>query len=355
MQKFLENGYLGTHSPGYVIEILENGMASELAFGNKTVRPEVEPTSGEVLYDLASITKLFTAVLVHKAAEEGRLDLDTRIGEIDPDFANLEKTTLRDLLEHNQEINTDIYLGKATSAEDFREILHAARIKSPQPTYVCAHYMILAEILAKIYDTPFEKLMEKKIIAPLGLQNTTFHPEAKRSAPCNFEYRESKLYKNLPPGTVHDPKARQAEQFGIYTGNAGLFATGADLLKFLRALMNGEVLKTETLEQILAPRETEELAFNSLGSLPAREVFGSTKPLSGRDADSGSLGERAAGDRLLSERAITFSGFTGPMFVLDFEREKIVLVMSNVLHNTHLSRAERKHKSREIIQFILEN
>ena len=43
------------------------------------------------------------------------------------------------------------------------------------------------------------------------------------------------------------------------------------------------------------------------------------------------------------------------MFVMDFDQKIIVLVMCNVLHNTHLNRETRKKKTSEIINFILTN
>ena len=52
--------------------------------------------------------------------------------------------------------------------------------------------------------------------------------------------------------------------------------------------------------------------------------------------------------------AITFSGYTGPMFTIDFEKQRIIVIMCNVLHNTRLTREERKKKTFEIMDSIFE-
>ena len=53
--------------------------------------------------------------------------------------------------------------------------------------------------------------------------------------------------------------------------------------------------------------------------------------------------------------SITFSGYTGPSFTIDFDNEVIVIIMCNVMHNTTLNRKERKQKSVEIMNNIFYN
>ena len=53
--------------------------------------------------------------------------------------------------------------------------------------------------------------------------------------------------------------------------------------------------------------------------------------------------------------SITFSGYTGPSFTIDFDNEVIVIIMCNVMHNTTLNRKERKQKSVEIMNNIFDN
>ena len=56
--------YFAKHSPGYVIEIFNKNERLEYVIGNKATNPKVEATSSDTLYDIASLTKTFTCVLV---------------------------------------------------------------------------------------------------------------------------------------------------------------------------------------------------------------------------------------------------------------------------------------------------
>ena len=59
--------YYKTHSPGYVIEVYKNEIIQEFILGNKLTNPITVETRYDTLYDIASLTKTFTSVLVYMA------------------------------------------------------------------------------------------------------------------------------------------------------------------------------------------------------------------------------------------------------------------------------------------------
>ena len=83
------NEYVKKHSPGYVIEIYKDNNIQEYVIGNKITNPEIEKTTSNTLYDIASLTKLFTSVLVYMAYEEDKIDLKDTIFNIDNNFKKL--------------------------------------------------------------------------------------------------------------------------------------------------------------------------------------------------------------------------------------------------------------------------
>ncbi len=369
LQKYLEKSFLNIHSPGYVIEIFQNDTVLEFCYGNKCVIPKEEKTTKDVLYDIASLTKTFTAVLIYMAYEEGKLDIKQSVFSLNNNFINLKEVTIQDLLCHNQEIYTDGYLGDASSIKEFNQILYSAYVKSKNPTYIDTDYIILSNILEKIYGIPFDELIIKKIIEPLQLKNTTFRPDPKKCAFSNYEHLNNSIVNNLELGIVHDKKARCAEKLGLYVGHAGLFSTGADMLKFLKSFFDCSLLKKETIALMLQHHDVNGYNLNILKSylnkdLGINELY---KLVKEKNPDlylpstynfmgcryPNAIIERNDVPLTLSETSITFSGFTGPMFVIDFEKKIIILVMCNVLHNTNLDRATRKHKTSEIINYIL--
>lgn len=305
--------YLGHHSPGYVIEIFHAGTHREIIAGHRTARSAL-PCTADTLYDIASLTKVYTATLVYLAHEEGSLDLDARIADLDRRFANLQDTKIIDLLSHRQDVWTHGYLGDARTKEEFYQILSSAYIKSPTPTYADVHYIILSTILEGLYQLDFADLLQTKLLDRLRLTQTTTSPVGSNIA-ANSD----------PPhdlGLVHDPKARTARPLGITTGHAALFTTGRDLLSFLETFLDDALLSPATLQQMLTRDRGN--PYNHMG----------TRPVDDR------------------ETVIEFSGYTGPAFLIDFSRKIIIVVMCNVLPGSQLSRTERKRLTTNIIQEI---
>lgn len=354
--KFLDK-YLFIHSPGYVVEIYNNGKFFEKAIGYKMLKPLKKICDKNTLYDIASLTKTFTATLIYMAYQEKRISLNTSVYEIDHNFINLKDVTIRDLLCHNQEIYTNGYLGDAKSKKEFLNILYSAFKKTNIPTYVDIHYIILSFLLEKIYNKPFEKIILGKISTPLNLSSITFSPNKNLCAPNEIDI-----------GEVHDKKARTAKKLGFCVGHAGLFCNGHDLLKFLLSFFNYSLLKKETISLMLEHNDIEKYNLKILKSLTDNngdinslycDIIKKEKDLY-LPLNYNCMGARyknkiiALNDVVMpSDNSICFSGFTGPMYQIDFENKVIIVIMCNLLYNTKLNRKERKDKTVEIIENIV--
>lgn len=62
--------YTKFHSPGYIVEIYNNDNSEEIIVGNREIKPTVKECNVDTLYDIASLTKVFTATLIYIAYEE---------------------------------------------------------------------------------------------------------------------------------------------------------------------------------------------------------------------------------------------------------------------------------------------
>lgn len=250
--------YFLSHSPGYVIEIYNKGKKQEFVLGNKMTNPKIEKTTRDTLYDIASLTKTFTSVLIYIAYEEGKIDLNETISNIDSKFKNLKNVKVIDLLSHNQNIWTNGYIGDINSKEDFYSILYTAYVKDNTPTYVDTHYIILGVLLEKIYGKSYESLCKEKIFNVLKMENTTFTPDESLCASNNYEYTDSKVVDIILPGIIHDPKGRSAKKYGLNLGHASIFTTGNDMLLFLETFLNNRLLKRETIDLMLKHKNINE-------------------------------------------------------------------------------------------------
>ena len=370
MYNFDLSNYLNTHSPGYVIEIYKNNKTFEYVYGNKSIKPIKEIVTQDTLYDIASLTKVFTATIVYMAHEEKLIDINNYVCDIDSNYENLKNIKIIDLLSHNQDIWTKGYLGSAKDKNEFYNILYSSYVKSTIPTYVDTHYIILSTILEKIYNDSFENICHDKIFKPLGMNNTTFNPNPDNCASNNYEQNSNTVINNIYPGVIHDTKARIAKEFGINLGHASLFTTGRDLLIFLKTFLNNSLLKEDTIKLMLKHRNTNKENYDILKKSfndSDINIMYEKLLLKGSDVTLSktynNMGTRYKNDinimndvpNKASDNSISFSGYTGPMFTIDFDNKIIVVIMCNVIHNSKLDRYERKEKTTEIMNMIFNN
>lgn len=364
------NEYIEKHSPGYVIEVFNNNKREEYVVGNRITKPIIEKATSDTLYDIASLTKVFTSVLVYIAFEEGRIDLKDKVFDIDNSFTYLKDTMIIDLLSHNQNIWTNGYLGSVASKKEFYDILYTAYVKENKPTYVDVHYIILGVLLEKIYSMSYEDLCVERIFSVLNMNDTTFNPNGDICASNNYEQNGDIIVDNIYPGLIHDTKGRIAKKYGLNLGHASIFTTGQDLLMFLESFFNYKLLKKETIELMLEHRNTNEENLKKLVDISnekdPNKAYEKLKKENGSfylPKTYNNMGTRYRNvikelndipDKA-SDNSIVFSGYTGPMFTIDFDNKIIVLVMCNVMHNTKLNRDERKALTFEIINKIFNN
>jgi len=198
----------------------------------------------DTIYDLASCTKVVaTTTAVLKLVEEGRLSLDDPIGKhLKPFEGRL--ITIRDCLHHCSGLPA--YLTpKAKTSDGILAEIAALRPTGPGYTYSCLNMISLARIVEQVVGMPMATYLQRTVFGPLGMKDTGFSPPAARCAPTG---------KGLQ-GVVHDPLARAYATPEHQSGNAGLFSTGADLALFCQALLQGRILKPETVAAMFEPDE----------------------------------------------------------------------------------------------------
>ena len=213
----------------YLPDFKGNGEYKLKIIGGSGSRDVDLPVNSETVFDVAAITSVFTLLLLFKFEQEGILDLDTKISDINPNYQGLEDYTFNDLIRLHGVIYTDGRVNEASSKEEAIERLHSAFLKNNTRTEnnfndLCS--IIAGETLAKFISErmgkqmTFEDVMNEYLIKPLGLKNTMFNPTT-----TNIAGNGNQL------GLVHDPKARI---LGGAIGSAGLFTTSDDLALLAR-------------------------------------------------------------------------------------------------------------------------
>ena len=248
------------HIPGAVIAVgRRTGRGFETwqkAYGWLRVEPRRVPMRDDAIFDLASMTKpIATGTSLMILVQRGRLSLDDPVGKYLPEFARGRKKaiTIRHLMTHTSGLPP--YVGAAQRRKLIasagypcpRAIRAAIRdiqpLRPPGKTvvYSCLNAILCAEIVEAVSGQPLDRFAAAHIFEPLDMVDTGFNPPASKRARCVPTTRSPRAdaADGFLCGQVHDPLAGM--QAGV-SGNAGLFATAADLARFARMMLSGGVL-----------------------------------------------------------------------------------------------------------------
>ena len=220
--------------PGANLAILEDGKVSDTAYGVLNIRTKVEATP-DSLFQIGSITKVWTATLIMQLVDEGLLDLDEPVVKYLPEFkvADPEVTktvTIRHLLTHSSGIDGDFFHDTGRGDDCVEKYVAAcADLKQNHPlgvtmSYCNSGYIVLGRIVEVLRGKIWDAVLRERLLAPLGLTSAGTLPE------------EALLYRAAaghvtPPGQ----EIMVTPVWGIFrnAGPAGLIhATARDTLAF---------------------------------------------------------------------------------------------------------------------------
>ena len=218
--------------------------------GGKTARTKSIKVNEDTLFDVASITKLYTLLLLFKLEKEGLIDLNKKVSDINPDFQNLEDFTLNDLVRLHGELRTNGNIKEAKSEEEAYEMLKSLYLASnsrEENKYTDFGAIVIGDTIEKVISKKlgekmsFDEIMYKYLLEPLGLHKTQFNPITNNVAGNGNTNR-----------LVHDPKARI---LGGVLGHAGIFVTSDDLAKLSKNLFrvnyyNRGIIRKTQLERL---------------------------------------------------------------------------------------------------------
>ncbi len=313
-------------------------LCYESAIGAAVLSPERHEARAETVYDLASLTKVVaTTPAIMLLVAEGRLGLDQPVAELLPAFGERGKQaiTIRHLMTHSsglrpwrafhadlreREQKRRVHLMGTQEAREsiIGRILRGAPVHEPgeATVYGDLDFIVLAALVEKISGEAFDAFCRRRVFEPLGMRHTDFHPIPYTGARGGIAATEDCPWRDkVVWGEVHDPNAWA---MGGVAGHAGLFGTGADLMRFAE-----EMLAADRGESPLFPQEG------------AREFFRPQEMTADSDWalgwDTPTPGHSTSG-QYFSRRSIGHTGFTGTSLWIDLERGWIVVMLSNRVH-----------------------
>ncbi len=209
------------------------------------------PARKETVFEIGSVTKQFTATLVLKLMEEGKLGLDEKIsrylGELPAAWSNI---TVRHLLTHTSGLRN--YTG-LPGMEASKHLTRADFIKAlaPHPldfppgeswSYCNTGYNLLGFILEKVSGKSYWQLLEERIFKPLGMAATQSR-DLKTIIPRRAAGYEKENGKRIN---------RDSDLTDVFSAGA-IASTVLDLAKWDAALDTDKLLQRSSREQMWAP------------------------------------------------------------------------------------------------------
>ncbi|WEV29962.1 serine hydrolase [Streptomyces sp. 71268] len=279
------------------------------------------PMRPDTVFDLASLTKLCTAVVAVGAAERGAIALERPAAAYAPELtaAAAHGITVRQLLTHTSGLRPELplYALPAGPADDpaaarWAAVAREAPLTAPGGPYRYSdlNMLLLQRVLERATGRPLDALVREMVTGPLGMRRTRFVPPAswRPEIAATEDQRPpwGKLDRGPVRGVVHD---ENAYALGGVAGHAGLFAPAGDLEILCRALLAGgayrgaRILSPESVAALLAPP--------GLGFAVDQPWF---------------MGE------LAGRGAAGHTGFTGTSLVLDRATGGYLVLLANTVH-----------------------
>ncbi len=213
------------------------------------------------IFQLASVSKQFTAAAILLLFEDGKLDLDDKVIKFFPNFP-YQEVTVRQLMTHTSGLPKYFWLAEhkwdqehAPSNEEMMDLMSkhdVQRFFSPGANFDYSNtgYFVLASIVEKVSDREFGDFVEDKIFKPLHMKNTFVYryemDEMKEGQLDGYRIYRRRYHAKIG-GTVND----------AIVGDKNVYSTTEDMLKWVQGLNSGKIVSKNSLAQMYTPGETK--------------------------------------------------------------------------------------------------
>ncbi len=331
-------------APGFVAGVWQKEFPDSMnlvAIGSRRLKLKglsEEPMEIDTVFDLASISKIFTtATLIARFVDRGWISYETRVGSIFSNF-KIPNATIANLLSHTAGLPAwaplyekirEAFPWRALETVPIRERqklmrelvfkVDPDRGMNQKAVYSDLTFLILGFLIEEITQMDFDRAVKTFLWEPMGLlEEKGQGPFFVRTDHAPFKARLENVAAtedcpwrgSILQGQVHDDNCWS---MGGYAGHAGAFGSARDLLLFSKKLLTERWLSPEVLKRMWT-------------RVP--EPPGCDRTL-GWDTPSGDapvLGHR------FSSRSVGHLGFTGTSLWIDPENGIAVTLLSNRVH-----------------------
>lgn len=333
------SGAIGPVSPAAQLVIRRRGaLIHAVSMGWLDPETKARPAQPDSLFDLASVTKLYTTVAFMTLAEQGKVALDTPVCAILPEFRGLRpiqpyenpldwgktvslsdqagqvdasQTTFRQLLTHTSGLpawrpfkdQPDVESAYQMALGTFFSYLPGERV-----VYSDVGLILLGLAVERLTGSQLDEAIYQRVTRPLGLESTRFLPTSQshpteKIAPAEFcNWRGRRIL-----GEVHD---ENAWRLGGVAGHAGMFSNAAEVAVFGQSFLDASLLKPETIAEMTRLQA-------EFGAVRRGIGFALWSP------------DPEASSHPFSPQTFGHTGFTGTCLWVDPRRDLVVALLTN--------------------------
>lgn len=310
-----------------------------IALGQVDPETHLHPTNAETLFDLASVTKLYTTAALLTLVEQGQVALDSPVRTALPEFDGLRpiqpyedplnwggmvqvseqpgqvdagQITFRHLLAHNSGLPAwRAFKDQPDAAAAHRLALETFFSYQPgeRAVYSDVGLILLGLAVERLAGAPLDQAIAQRVTGPLGLTATRYLPisgqpyDTTNIAPTEFcRWRGRRIC-----GEVHD---ESAARLGGVAGHAGMFSTAHEVAAFGQSFLDAALLRRETIAEMTR----------------LQAAFGTTRRGLGFALW---CADPEASGHPFSPAAYGHTGFTGTSLWIDPARSLVVALLTN--------------------------
>lgn len=240
--------------PGFSIAVVHDGAIHYAeGFGARDPGRNL-PATADTLYGIGSVTKSFVALGILQLVEAGKLDLQDPVSHHIPFALGLPDTpiTIHHLLTHSLGLpslaTSTLLISKGlgldsgiplSSPNDFYRFINGAQaeiVAKPGERffYHNAGYRMLGHIIQEKSGLPFHEYIQEKVIAPLGLQRTTFDVAAAQADPDHAIFHRPTAAGANEAAPFPYPNPADNPAFSFLSAAGGLFSSVNELARYVQ-------------------------------------------------------------------------------------------------------------------------
>ncbi|MFK8103663.1 MAG: serine hydrolase domain-containing protein [Saprospiraceae bacterium] len=228
-------------TPGYVIGVIIGDSSYVFGYGSVS-KDSVQLPDEHTIFELGSLTKVFTAAIIQRLVEQGKMQYDTSFNQYLPEtwsHPSTNQLSLLNLVSHTSGLpkmplefgikekeshNPYAYYTKADLQDFYHDYFFQAKEKNVY-RYGHLNYALLEIAIEQVCQKKFASVLQEELLAPLQLNNTCLQLRPEQQT-------------HLATGYAVTGKATKPWRFQSFAAAQGLKSNAHDLLQFLRVNLN---------------------------------------------------------------------------------------------------------------------